>query len=412
MQAQAGAAPTVYSVSDLTAYIRALMESNENLISIWVAGEISNLSRPSSGHIYFTLKDDHASLRCVIWRESARLLRGALSDGMAVEAHGFVSVYEQGGQYQLYVDGIRAAGEGRLYQEFMRLKIALEAEGLFDEERKRLIPPLPKKIGVVSSRTSAAFQDILNTLRSRFPLVEVFLAHTSVQGSNAPAEIVEAITALNQFVSPDVILLARGGGSLEDLWAFNDELVVRAIVGSQAPIISGVGHETDFTLSDFAADVRAPTPTGAAVLSVPDIKELKGDLGDLDLQLTHMMDLFISRQEYSIQDLSGRFERTAPMRPVREGMQRTDELQRRLKNNIDLIFQRRKHQLDSREGMLFALDPMQVLRRGYGLVRDENGHMITSMKQVQLNNHVNIRMHDGEFGADISEIDKNSKESM
>jgi len=189
-------APTVYSVSDLTAYIRALMESNENLISIWVSGEVSNLSQPSSGHMYFTLKDEHASLRCVIWRENARLLRGVLKDGIAMEAHGFVSVYEQGGQYQLYVDDIRAAGEGHLYQEFMRLKAELEAEGLFDEERKRPVPLLPEKIGVVASRTSAAFQDILNTLRSRYPLTEVFLAHATVQGASAPMEIVEAIRTL------------------------------------------------------------------------------------------------------------------------------------------------------------------------------------------------------------------------
>ena len=266
--------PSIYSVSDLNGYIRALLEGNENLMDIWVTGEVSNVSQPRSGHIYFTLKDEGAQVRCVIWRSHAVRLAGVLRDGMLIEAHGAVGVYEGGGQYQLYVDGVREAGEGRLFQEFLRLKEALAEEGLFDASRKREIPQMPGVIGIVTSPTGAALQDMLNTLRGRYSLVDVVLAPASMQGEAAPLEIVSALENLNRHIHPDVILLGRGGGSLEDLWAFNDERVVRAIVNSEAPVISGVGHETDFTLSDFAADLRAPTPTGAAVAAVPDRVEL------------------------------------------------------------------------------------------------------------------------------------------
>jgi len=266
--------PQTYTVSKLTFHIRKLLEENEVLQDVWVQGEISNLSRPASGHIYFTLKDASAALKCVMWKTSAmRLnpsitLRAGLSlrDGMAVEVHGKIGVYEPAGQYQLYADQIRPVGEGALYQEFMRLKALLEAEGLFDPDRKRNIPEIPHKIGIVTSTTGAALRDILNTLRRRLPLVEVLLAASPVQGTDAPPAIVKAIQSLH-YQLPDVIILARGGGSIEDLWAFNDERVVRAVADSQIPIICGVGHETDFTLCDFAADLRAPTPTAAAELA-------------------------------------------------------------------------------------------------------------------------------------------------
>ena len=255
-----------WTVSKLTFYIRKLLEENEVLQDVWVQGEISNLSRPASGHIYFTLKDSNAALKCVMWKTSAVRLRMGLQDGMEVEVHGRIGVYEVSGQYQLYADQIRPLGEGALYQEFLRLKAMLEAEGLFAPERKRPIPLLPKKIGIVTSRTGAALHDMLHTLGRRLPIVEVLVAPSAVQGIEAPPAIVSALDSLI-LQSPDVILLARGGGSIEDLWAFNDERVVRAVANSPIPIICGVGHETDFTLSDFAADLRAPTPTAAAELA-------------------------------------------------------------------------------------------------------------------------------------------------
>jgi exodeoxyribonuclease VII large subunit len=262
--------PPSLSVSDITLYLRQLLESDEILRNLWVQGEVSNLSRPVSGHIYFTLKDSTASLRCVIWRSAASRLQFALQNGQTVEAHGAISVYDRDGAYQLYIDTLRPSGEGLLYQQFMRLKAQLEIEGLFDVSRKRPIPERPGRIGLVTSPTGAALQDILNTLRRRCPLVDVFIYPAAVQGEEAPLEIVTALEKINRMAKPDVIILARGGGSLEDLRAFNDERVVRAIVASAAPVITGIGHETDFTLADFAADQRAPTPSGAAELAAPE----------------------------------------------------------------------------------------------------------------------------------------------
>ena len=219
-----------WTVSTLTRYLRQLLESDANLQDVWVQGEISNLSRPASGHLYFTLKDSGASLRCVMWRNEAARVRLALQDGQSVEAHGKISLYEAGGQYQLYADLVRPLGEGALYQEFLRLKALLEAEGLFDTARKRPLPDSPRQIGIVTSPTGAALRDILNTLRRRLPLVKVILAPTPVQGDEAPPAIVSALRSLNRVGAPQVIILARGGGSIEDLWAFNDERVVRAVV--------------------------------------------------------------------------------------------------------------------------------------------------------------------------------------
>ena len=396
----------VYSVSDLTAYIRAVLESNENLVDIWVSGEISNLSRPASGHIYFTLKDSGAALRCVIWREQARYLSAALRDGMAVEAHGAVGVYEQGGQYQLYVDGLRAAGEGLLYQEFLQLKAKLEAEGLFEEDRKRPIPRLPKTVGVVTSATGAAFQDILNTLRARCPLVEVVLAPVSVQGEAAPAQIAAAIEALNYSVKPNVIIAGRGGGSLEDLWAFNDERVVRAVAASQAPVISGVGHETDFTLTDFAADLRAPTPTGAAVMAVPDIADLNIELQTYMLRLSQSAQDEIDTRRYALAANAHRLESLSPRWQVRQGMQRLDDLSLRLAAGIRTCLRAEAARLASIGGRLTALDPRNVLRRGYALVRDESGGLVTSILKVKLGQTVDVLLHEGSFNADVKKIRK------
>ena len=256
-----------WTVTDLTRHLRQLLETDLDLQDVWVQGEISNLSRPASGHVYFTLKDSGAALRCVMWKSDAARLRFPPQDGSAVEAHGRIGIYEVSGQYQLYADNLRPLGEGVLYQEFLRLKALLETEGLFDLSRKRPIPELPHRIGIVTSPTGAALRDMLQTLQRRMPLAEVILAPTPVQGDEAPPALVSAIQMLNRMAAPDVILVGRGGGSMEDLWAFNDERVVRAVTRSQAPVISGVGHETDFTLVDFAADLRAPTPTAAAELA-------------------------------------------------------------------------------------------------------------------------------------------------
>ena len=307
--------PPSWSVTDITRYLKDLLESDHNLADIWVQGEISNFSRPRSGHLYFTIKDSSAALKVVMWRSAAARLINMPRDGDAVEVHGKISIYETGGQYQLYADRIRPLGEGALYQEFLRLKDKLEAEGLFDEERKRPIPYRPGVIGIVTSPTGAALRDMLNTLHRRYPLVEVVLAPTPVQGEAAPPGIVESIQALNRFVNPDVILLARGGGSIEDLWAFNDERVARAIASSITPVISGVGHQTDFTISDFVADLRAATPTAAAEMAVPDKADLHVAIEELRQRLAGAVLERTNTYRWSLVEASNQLTKLFPRSP-------------------------------------------------------------------------------------------------
>ncbi len=395
-----------FSVSEVTRYVRNLLEQDELLSNVWVRGEISNLARPRSGHIYFTLKDAGASLRGVVWRSNLIRMPANLRDGMQVEAHGSIGVYERDGQYQLYVDFCREAGEGLLYQEFLRLKEKLEAEGLFDEERKRPIPERPKKIGIVTSRTAAALQDVLNTLRQRSPWVEVYLSPAGVQGESAPAEIVQALDRLNRLVQPDVILLVRGGGSLEDLWSFNDERVVRAVAASQAPVISGVGHETDFTLVDFCADLRAPTPTGAAVQAAPDRSELEAELLDQKRRLFYALDDWLSEARHQIQVDTGRLASLSPRWRVRNDRQRLDSMNERMYSNVLHLQQRRRLAVHSLNARLEALNPRAVLQRGYSLVFDAQGALVQSYRQVSPADAVEIHLAEGRLKANVTEVQK------
>jgi len=394
--------PTLFSqspqwtVSKLTFYIRKLLEENEVLQDVWVQGEISNLSRPASGHIYFTLKDSSAALRCVMWKTSAVRLGIPLQDGKAVEVHGKIGVYEVSGQYQLYADQIRPVGEGALYQEFMRLKAMLEAEGLFAQERKRLIPMFPKKIGIVTSATGAALRDMLNTLRRRLPLVEVILAPSPVQGAEAPPALVKALQSL-VFQSPDVILLARGGGSIEDLWAFNDERVVRAVAMSAVPVICGVGHETDFTLCDFAADLRAPTPTAAAELATPiTMIDLGAGLQSYKTRMLSATLNLLAEQKTALSSLASELRYVSPERRIQSGRQRVDELTRRGRSSLFHHLQLQSAQVTGMQRRLQALNPMEVLRRGYAvLTRKDDGSVISRVAQA--GDEMKVRVSDGEF---------------
>jgi exodeoxyribonuclease VII large subunit len=393
----------VLSVSQLTSYLRQLLESDEILQDIWVQGEISNLSQPSSGHMYFTLKDSNAAVRCVMWRNSTARLTFDPREGSAVEAHGSMSVYEVSGQVQLYVDTMRPAGEGALYQEYLRLKAKLEAEGLFDPERKRSIPQMPKTIGIVTSPTGAALQDMLNTIGRRFPIAAVVLAPTAVQGVEAPPGIVTALTRINQEVSPDVILIGRGGGSIEDLWAFNDERVVRAVAASAAPIISGVGHETDFTLTDFAADVRAPTPTAAAEIATPDQLELLGIVAEFVNRGATLMARKISDLRWDHLQKQKDLERLSPAHQVDTYRQRLDELSNGLMRSARANIERRKLQLENYHRALQGLNPAAVLNRGYAIVtRVKDGAVLKYSQQVQPNDHVHIRVSRGTLDAVIT----------
>lgn len=393
----------VWSVSEATAYLRALLEGDEILSDVWVRGEISNYSTSSSGHIYFTLKDTNAAMRCVIWRSQANRLQAALRDGLAVEAHGAVTIYEKGGQYQLIVDGLRQAGEGALYEEFLRLKEKLQREGLFDEQRKRPLPAYPSTIGIITSTSGAALQDILNTLRSRYPLAQAVVAPSAVQGQDAPAQIERAFKLVLS-ANPDVILLARGGGSLEDLWAFNDERVVRAVAACPVPVVSGVGHETDFTLTDFAADVRAPTPTGAAVSATPDIADLRAQLEGSRLQLAASTRTALRYISDLLSEKRDRLQKYTPGWRVQQGVQRVDELElslaRLTRHCLDLRFER----LKGMSARLSALNPREVLKRGFAMLTDAHGKSIASLSAIQLDETVHVLLSDGNFGARVTEI--------
>jgi len=391
-----------WTVTTLTRHIRDALEGDMQLQDLWVQGEISNLSRPASGHLYFTLKDAGASLRCVAWKSVVPRLGAVPEDGMAVAAHGRIGVYEGSGQYQLYTDQIRPAGEGALYQEFLRLKSKLEDEGLFAAERKRPVPALPRRIGVVTSPTGAAVQDVLNTLRRRLPMLQVFLAASQVQGVEAPEQLAYALEVLHGLrPKPDVILLVRGGGSLEDLWAFNDERVVRAVAASQVPVICGVGHETDFTLCDFAADLRAPTPTAAAELATPTTAaDLAGSVSDLQRRVGLSVLQLLARDRDGVGAESQALSFYSPMRRIQTDRQRVDDFARRFQTANVHRLAMWAGELQGTGKRLSALSPLGVLSRGYAVVTRLRDDAVIR-KVTQAEDGIRVRVSDGSFEAEV-----------
>jgi exodeoxyribonuclease VII large subunit len=393
-----------WTVSHLTQHLRQVIESDPALQDVWVRGELSNVSRPASGHLYFTMKDAGASLRGVMWKADAVRLKLPLRDGMEVEAQGRIGIYEVGGQYQLYADVLRPVGEGALYAEFLRLKAMLEADGLFDSTRKRELPQLPRRIGIVTSSTGAALRDMLNTLRRRLPLAEIILAPSPVQGLDAPPALVAALQNLNHLKPrPDIILIARGGGSIEDLWAFNDERVVRAVAASKVPVVSGVGHETDFTLTDFAADLRAPTPTAAAELATPvTLFDLASGMSDLGQRMQMAVETNLERGRVELSNFESRLRFFSPARKLQSERQRVDELSRR---GVAAQTHRLALEASQIRGMgkrLVALNPFEVLARGYAVVtRQADGRLIRKVGQAAAGDEIQIRVSDGQFGAAI-----------
>ncbi len=389
-----------FSVAEVNALVKALIEESPDLANIRVVGEISNLSRPASGHIYFTLKDAGAQLRCVMWRSSAARLRTVPRDGVAVVARGKVSVYERDGQYQLVVETMAPRGVGDLFAEFERLKLKLQAEGLFDQARKRALPPFPKKLGVVTSAAAAAFQDILNVLRRRYPLVEVILSPTLVQGETAPLQIVQAIRALNELPDCDVILVARGGGSIEELWAFNDERVARAIVASRIPVVTGVGHEVDFTLADFAADVRAPTPSAAAELITPDMNELRMTVDACGQFIDQAMLRRVADARVRLTALRRTLRTLNPITQTQRARTQVNDLQRRLTQAMMTQIELQRARLDGLSQHLQVLGPAATLARGYAIVQREiDGRIVRSVQDVAVGDGLRVRVSDGEFVA-------------
>jgi exodeoxyribonuclease VII large subunit len=394
------------TVTEFTRRVRRLLEGDAALQDVWVQGEISNFSRPASGHLYFTLKDAGASLRCVMWKGDALRVRGMpLQDGLSIEAHGKIGVYEPSGQYQLIVDILRPAGEGALYAEFMRLKALLEAEGLFAPERKRPLPNFPRTIGIVTSSTGAALRDMLNVLRRRLPLAEVVLAASPVQGTEAPPALVLALQKLNTLVQPDVILLARGGGSIEDLWAFNDERVVRAVAESKTPIITGVGHETDFTLVDFASDLRAPTPTAAAELATPiTTLDLAGALRADSERLVDMLTRQIDERRIGLETLNAGLRFYSPVRRLQTESQRLDDLSHRAARALVQRLALGSAHLTGVSHRLESLSPLSVLGRGYAVVtRLADGKIVATAEQAPGGSDLRVRLAAGSLNVRVQE---------
>jgi len=391
-----------WTVSELNGYIRELFDIDFRLQGVDVTGEISNFSRARSGHLYFTLKDDHSQLKCVMWRTSADRLRFHPEDGDAVLVSGRVSVYEAGGVYQLYAERIEPFGRGNLALAFERLKQKLSDEGLFDPAIKKPLPMFPQKIGIVTSADGAALQDIINVLKRRYPLVSVLVAPTLVQGSEAPAQIVRALRWLDSRDDIDTIIVARGGGSIEDLWAFNDENVARTIFDVRHPIISGVGHETDFTIADFVADLRAPTPSAAAELAVPDLSEIRSIVQRRSAKLRVQMDSLIEHGRWQVQTLKRMLSHVSPRANLDNKRQEIDGLAVRLERGMKDRLQNSQRQLAMLQAQLKTVSPLATLSRGYAIVKGKDGRIIRSIHAVNSGDWLTVQVTDGEF--DVSAI--------
>lgn len=395
----------VWSVSDLTSYIREMFDTDYLLQEVQVSGELSNFGRARSGHLYFTLKDANSQLACVMWQSSAAHLRFEPKDGDAVVIVGRVSVYEAGGRYQLYAERIMPVGRGDLAAAFEQLKARLEAEGLFDAQHKKQLPRFPRKIGIVTSIDAAALRDILNVIRRRYPLVQVLIAPTLVQGSSAPPQIAQALGWLDGRNDIDLIVVARGGGSLEDLWAFNDESVARAIFAARHPVICGVGHETDFTIADFVADLRAPTPSAAAELAVPDQRELHAQLEALTGLLTEGLNSRLTQAKWQVDSLLRNLKHLGPERQLMNDRQRVDSLAARLEQTVRQRLARASSELALAEAGLSGVSPLATLSRGYAIIEGASGSIVRSITQVQPGERLRVQVADGMFGADVVESD-------
>ena len=392
----------ILSVIELTRRIKGVLELGFG--DVWVTGEVSNCKYHSSGHIYFTLKDESAQISATMWRSRASGLFFRLSDGMKVTIRGRITVYEPRGNYQLDCFQIQRAGRGELQLAFERLKLKLEAEGLFAEEHKRALPAYPAHIAIITSPTGAAIHDLLTVLRRRFPCVEVTLLPVRVQGIGAAEEIADALRTANERLPADVIIVGRGGGSLEDLWAFNEEIVARAIFDSRIPVISAVGHEVDFTIADFVADLRAPTPSAAAELAVPDRRELLESLTNASLSAARSLTRSVQNAKHKLASLTGSHSFHRPIDLVHQRSQRIDELTHRLMQSLEHTATLRRHDAASLQKRLASLNPAAVLHRGYAIVRDEKGNLIASVKKVSRDKNISVNFQDGSADAVVRTI--------
>jgi exodeoxyribonuclease VII large subunit len=401
---------TVKSVSEITDYLRGVLEGDPELQGIWVKGEVSNMSRAASGHWYFTLKDKDSQIKCVMWRSAVSRQSITPRDGDALEVFGRITLYAPRGEYQIQAERVRPVGMGDLYLRFEELKATLQAEGLFDPERKRPLPLFPTRIGVVTSPDAAAFQDVQNVLRRRFPLGEIVLSPALVQGADAPPTIVRALERLNRFRQMDVILLCRGGGSIEDLWCFNDERVARAVAASTIPVVTGVGHEVDFTIVDFVSDYRAPTPSAAAevITQYCAVDDLRARVDEIQDSLDHLLRSRFEELRDNVMLLQRAMGYNSPETYVRTMRQKIDVLYMRMMRQEDTALLLRRERLAARTAALKAADPRALLARGYAIVTQEDGARVKSVQGVAAGTRLRVQLQDGELTTRVEDKDANS----
>lgn len=395
----------VLSVSQLNRYIKMNFDADENLANIFISGEISNFTNHyRTGHLYFTLKDDSAAVRAVMFNSSAKRLKFMPEDGMKVIARGRVSVYEASGQYQLYVDDMQPDGVGALNLAYEQLKEKLQKEGLFSEHHKKPLPPYPEKVGVITSPTGAAVRDIINVLGRRFPYAEIVFCPVLVQGNGAHLQLTDAVNLFNSERAADVIIIGRGGGSIEDLWEFNDEGLARAVYNSEIPVISAVGHETDFTICDFVADMRAPTPSAAAELAVPDANELQYALSALKNRMFLNVSSGIADRRSRLEYLTSKGALKSPDEMLSNRSQRLDTAFSKMMSSYENRIGGKKVEFISAATALSKLDPMSVLMRGFAFVSDKNGKNVYSSQALAKGDKINVRFHDGSAVCEVKEI--------
>lgn len=395
----------VLSVSQLNRYIKMNFDADENLANIFISGEISNFTNHyRTGHLYFTLKDDSAAVRAVMFNSSAKRLKFMPEDGMKVIARGRVSVYEASGQYQLYVDDMQPDGVGALNLAYEQLKEKLQKEGLFSELHKKPLPPYPEKVGVITSPTGAAVRDIINVLGRRFPYAEIVFCPVLVQGEGAHLQLTDAVNLFNSERAADVIIIGRGGGSIEDLWEFNDEGLARAVYNSEIPVISAVGHETDFTICDFVADMRAPTPSAAAELAVPDANELQYALSALKNRMFLNVSSGIADRRSRLEYLTSKGTLKSPDEMLSNRSQRLDTAFSKMLSSYENRIGGKKVEFISAATALSKLDPMSVLMRGFAFVSDKNGKNVYSSQALAKGDKINVRFHDGSAVCEVKEI--------
>ena len=393
--------PEPMTVSALNRYVKNLIDNDELLGMVYIKGEISNFKKHYSGHLYFTLKDESCLIKCVMFKTYTPNLDFEPKDGDSVLILGSVAVYERDGIYQIYVKGMEIDGVGALYAEYEKLKARVADEGLFDEDKKKPIPMLPKSIGVITSKTGAVIRDIINVTTRRFPNVNIKLYPASVQGAGAAATIVKALEYFNEKKNVDVIIVARGGGSLEDLWPFNEEVTARAIYASEIPVISAVGHETDFTIADFVADLRAPTPSAAGELAVPEINEVKWKINNSQNKLKILL-------KQKVEAMKARFEKIMksrifkdPFDMLRQRQMTISNFEKQMANKVKLNLKDNRISLIEKISKLDALSPLKTLTRGYAIVENKENKVVTSTNDLESGDVVKIVLQDGNREATI-----------